>query len=409
MKRFGWTMAGLAACTLLSCAALSQEASAPAPSPAERGEYLTDAGNCLSCHTQPGAAPFAGGVGFDTPFGTIYSSNITPDPVTGIGLWTALDLRRAMHEGVGKDGSHLFPAFPYTSFTKVTNEDVDAIYAYLRTLKPVRYAPPSNGLLFSMRWPLELWNARYFQEGRYQPSATQSPEWNRGAYLVEGLGHCSACHTPRDLFMAEDSARSYAGGTLQAEVAKGKTRPWSAVNLTSAKSGLGSWSVNDLTKYLQTGFSARAGSFGPMNEVILNSLKKLKSADVHAMAVYLKSLPARNDTDAGVSAEQVTAGAPVYKDHCEKCHSSSGRGGMFAGPPVAGSAVVQADDPASLVNVILYGPEVSKGIPTGAWENMPAYNDILNDAQTAAVANFLRGSWGNHGAPVTESAVAQQR
>jgi alcohol dehydrogenase (quinone), cytochrome c subunit len=409
MNRVGRALAGLIACTLICFTALSEEPGAPIPSPAERGKYLTDAGNCFSCHTKPGGAPFAGGLAFDTPFGTIYSPNITPDPLTGIGQWTALDLRRAMHEGVGKDGIRLFPAFPYTSYTKVTDQDVDAIYAYLRTLKPVRYTPPANGLLFSMRWPLALWNASFFREGRYQPNPSQSSEWNRGAYLVEGLGHCSACHTPRNWFMAEDDERTYTGGVLQAEVAKGKARTWSAVNLSSAKIGLGSWSLNDLAKYLQTGFSPRAGSFGPMNEVILNSLKNLTSEDVHAMAVYLKSLPTRDDTDDGVPAAQAKAGEPIYKDHCEKCHSSSGRGGMFAGPPLAGSAVVQAGNPASLINVILYGPDLSKGIPTGAWETMPAYNDVLNDAQTAAVANYIRGSWRNHGSPVTESEAAQQR
>jgi len=314
-----------------------------------------------------------------------------------------------MHQGIDNDGDRLFPAFPYTSFTKATNEDVDAIYAYLRTLKPVRNAPPSNGFLFAMRWPLALWDALFFNEGRFVPNATQSAEWNRGAYLVEGLGHCSACHTPRSLFMAEDSTRSYAGGIIQGEVAKGKQRRWSAVNLSSSKNGLGPWSVNDLAKYLQTGFSARAGSFGPMNEVILNSLKNLKSEDVHAVAVYLKSLPARDYTGATVSAEQIKAGEPIYKARCEKCHSSSGRGGMLSSPPVAGSAVVQADDPASLINIILYGPELSKDIPTGAWETMLPYGDVLDDAQIAAVANYLRGSWGNRGAPVTESEVAQQR
>jgi mono/diheme cytochrome c family protein len=409
MNRLGGAFVWLAAFIIVPSAAISQDVTAPAQSLAERGKYLTDAGNCLSCHTRAGAVPFAGGLAFDTPFGTIYSSNITPDPATGIGKWTALDLRRAMHQGIDNDGDRLFPAFPYTSFTKVTNEDVDAIYAYLRTLKPVRYTSPSNGLLFAMRWPLALWNSLFFNEGRYAPNSTQSAEWNRGAYLVEGLGHCSACHTPRNLFMAEDSTKSYAGGIIQDEVAKGKQRRWSAVNLSSAKNGLGSWSVNDLAKYLQTGFSARAGSFGPMNAVILNSLKNLKSEDVHAMAVYLKSLPARDYTGAPVSTEQIKAGESIYKDRCEKCHSSSGRGGMLAGPPVAGSAVVQADDPASLINVILYGPDVSEGIPTGAWETMESYGDVLDDAQIAAVSNFLRGSWGNRGAAVTESEVALQR
>jgi mono/diheme cytochrome c family protein len=409
MNRLGEAFGWLAALIIAPYSAGSQNVNAPAQSLSERGKYLTDAGNCLSCHTKAGAVPFSGGLGFDTPFGTIYSSNITPDLATGIGKWTALDLRRAMHQGIGNDDNRLFPAFPYTSFTKVTNEDVDAIYAYLRTLKPVRYTPPTNGLLFAMRWPLALWDALFFNEGRYVPNTSQSAEWNRGAYLVEGLGHCSACHTPRNLFMAEDSTNSYAGGIIQGEVAKGRQRRWSAVNLSSSKNGLGPWSVNDLAKYLQTGFSARAGSFGPMNEVILNSLTNLKVEDVHAMAVYLKSLPARDYTGAAVPADQIKAGEPIYKARCEKCHSSSGRGGMLASPPVAGSAVVQAGDPASLINVILYGPQLSKDIPTGAWETMQSYGDVLDDAQIAAVANYLRGSWGNRGGAVTESEVAQQR
>lgn len=381
----------------------------PSPTPAERGKYLADAGNCVSCHTRPGGQSFAGGLGFDTPFGMIYSTNITTDPETGIGKWTAADLRRAMHEGIAADGSHLFPAFPYPSFTKITDADVDLIYAYLKTLKPVRYTPPSNGFMFSMRWPMIFWNALFFIEGRYKRDSAQSEEWNRGAYLVEGLGHCSACHTPRNSFMAEDAKRSYAGGAIQDKVVEGKARRWSAVNLSSSKNGLGYWSVAELTRYLQTGFSPRAGSFGPMNEVIVNSLKHLTPEDVHAMAVYLKSLPPRDYTGPMVSADQAKAGAAIYKERCEKCHFASGRGGLFNGPPVAGSAIVQSDDPASLINVILYGAPTSKEIQSGAWETMHPYSDVLSNAQVAAVANYLRGSWNDRGGAVTEENVADQR
>lgn len=239
-------------------------ASEPQPASAvERGKYLTDAGNCISCHTQTGAVAFSGGVPFETPFGTIYSSNITPDPATGIGAWTADDLRRAMHEGIAAGGYRLFPAFPYTSFTKVTDADVDAIYQYLRTVKAARYTPPSNDFAFTQRWGMMFWNSMFFSEGRFSPDAARSAEWNRGAYLVEGLGHCGACHTPRNLFMAETSGKAYAGGTIRDKVAQGKIRRWSAVNLTPAKNGLAAWSVNDLAKYLQTGFSPRAGTLGP--------------------------------------------------------------------------------------------------------------------------------------------------
>jgi mono/diheme cytochrome c family protein len=303
----------------------------------------------------------------------------------------------------------LFPAFPYTAFTKVTDADIDAIYAYLHTLKAVRYTPPSSSLVFTQRWGMASWNALFFTDGRFSPDAARSGEWNRGAYLVEGLGHCGACHTPRNLLMAERTAKAYAGGLIQDEVARGKTRRWSAVNLTSAKNGLAAWSVNDLAKYLQTGFSTRGGTFGPMNEVIVNSLKRLTSEDVRAMAVYLKSLPAQEYRGDGVAPQQAKAGEAIYEDHCKKCHSASGRGGMFSGPPLAGSAVVQAEDPASLINIILYGPETPKDISFGAWETMQPYHAILNDSQVAAVCNYVRGGWGNHAATVEAAEVAQQR
>lgn len=386
---------------------------AAAPSPAdqelERGRYLVAAGNCVSCHTRPGGAPFAGGLSFSTPFGLIYSSNITPDPTTGIGLWTAVDLRRAMHEGVGRGGYRLFPAFPYTSFTKVTDEDVDAIYAYLRSVPAVRYTPPSNSLLFHLRFGMAVWDALFFRSGRFQPDGKQSAEWNRGAYLVNGLGHCDACHTPRNRFMAENTSEAYAGGSFSDRVTGDTIRAWSAVNLTAAHSGLADWSVDSLARYLKSGFSPRAGSFGPMNEVIVNSLMNLTTADVHAIATYLKSLPARELSSASVPAQLVAAGAGVYKDSCEECHQSSGRGSFFNSPPLEGSAVVQDSDPASLINIILYGPSQPKQVSYNGWETMKPYKDVLSDADIAAVSNYIRGSWDNRAPPVTAAEVARQR
>jgi len=394
----------------LACVCTHAQNASPAVGDSiSRGRYLAYVGNCATCHTVPGGAPFAGGVAFETPFGRIYSTNITPDRATGIGTWRAVDLRRAMHEGVAPNGDRLFPAFPYTSFTKVTEADVDAIHAYLRTVKPVRYTPPANAPLLRIRWPLRIWNALSFEPGRHVPDAAQNAEWNRGAYLVQGLGHCSACHTPRNALMAEVSEREYAGGTLQDKVGPNKIRRWSAVNLTGAKYGLASWSVNDLAKYLGTGFSVRAGTFGPMNEVIVNSLKYLTPEDARAMAVYLKSLPAQESDGPGVLPEQVSAGEPIYKQRCEKCHSSSGRGGMFSGPPLAGGAVTQSEDPASLLNILIYGPELPKGVSFGGWETMPAYGEILDDEQLAAVSNYIRGSWGNRARAVNPEDVAKQR
>lgn len=415
-------MVAVAATLIFPCAvALAGDADASGPQSAsisenrlgeprvERGKYLAAAGNCISCHTQPGGAPFSGGVRFETPFGVIYSSNITPDVETGIGRWSENDLRRAMQEGIDARGSHMFPAFPYTSFTKVTNVDIDAVYAYLRTVKAQRYTPPRNGLFFAQRWALKFWNSLFFNEGRYSANASQSAEWNRGAYLVEGLGHCGECHTPRSTFMAQEADKAYQGGRIQGEVAQGKIRRWSAVNLTSAKSGLASWSLNDLAKYLHTGFSLRAGTFGPMNEVIVNSLGKLTAGDVEAMAIYLKSLPAREYSGDSVSLGQMQAGEPIYKDRCEKCHMASGRGGILSAPSLAGSAVVQAEDSASLINIIIYGPDAPKDIPMGSWETMKSYGDVLTDSEVAAVSNFIRGSWGNRAGPVNADDVARQR
>jgi mono/diheme cytochrome c family protein len=348
-------------------------------------------------------------VRFETPVGAIFSSNITPDPVSGIGQWTAGDLRAAMHEGVAAQGYRLFPAFPYPEFTKVTDADVDAIYAYLRTLEPVRYSPPRNDLPLTQRWGLTLWNKLFFADGRFARNTAKSAEWNRGAYLVEGLGHCSACHTPRNALMAEVADKAYEGGVIRDYVAKDKTRSWSAVNLTSAGNGLGAWSINDLTKYLQTGSSARAGTFGPMNAVIVNSLRKLLPEDAHAMAVYLKSLPPGGFNGKTGSPEETRAGETIYKARCEKCHSASGRGGMFSGPPLAGSAIVQAEDPSSLINITLYGPEMPKEVSYGAWETMQSYGEVLDDSQIAAVCNYVRGSWGNRAPAVKAADVARQR
>jgi mono/diheme cytochrome c family protein len=403
---------GLSLCALISAGG-SFAAVAPPPTAnqqLERGRYLVAAGNCVSCHTRPGGAAFAGGLSFGTPFGHIYSSNITPDPSTGIGQWTAAELRRAMHEGIGRGGHHLFPAFPYTSFTKVSDEDIDAIYTYLRSIPPVRYTPPANSFLFQLRWGMGVWNWLFFKPGRFQADPKQSAEWNRGAYLVNGLGHCDACHTPRNQFMAEIESEADAGGSLSDRVADDIVRRWSAVNLTSTRTGLAAWSLDELTHYLKTGFAVtRAGTFGPMNDVIVNSLMNLSNEDVHAIATYLKSLPPREFSSATVPIESAKAGAGVFNDHCAECHDNSGGGGESSGPPLAGSAVVLATDPASLINIVLYGPTLPKSVDTGDWQTMRAFNTELNDAQIALVLNFVRGSWGNRAPPVTPAEVARQR
>jgi mono/diheme cytochrome c family protein len=391
----------------------AEPAAPPVDPVVERGKYLATAGNCISCHTRPGGEPFAGGLPFAAPMGlgTLHSTNITPDPDTGIGKWTEADFIKAMHEGVAPGGEHLFPAFPYTSFTKVSDDDVKAIYAYLKTIAPVKYTAPKNSFLFSdaLRWPMAIWNALFFKPERFTPDSKQSEAWNRGAYLVEGLGHCSACHTPRNIFLAEQGSNSYAGGSMMDEVQDGKIRRWSAPNLSPAKGGLAKWSEGDIAKYLKSGFSvSRAGAWGPMNDVIVNSMSHMTDDDTKAIATYLKALPPRENTGK-VSEDQAKAGAAIYKDRCAKCHMDSGRGGMFNGPPLDGSAVAQADDPASFINIVLYGPKTAPGVKTGAWETMKPYADVLKDDEVAAVLNYVRGSWGNVGRPVTATEVAKQR
>jgi mono/diheme cytochrome c family protein len=405
---------GLLILAALVAPAAANAADAADASLIERGRYVALAGNCASCHTRPGGAPYSGGVKFEAPVGTIYSSNITSSVEHGIGKWTVEDLRRALHEGIAADGYRLFPAFPYTSFTQMTDEDVLALYAYLRTVGANDYQPPANDFLFQQRWAMAIWNGLFFRPARFEPDPKKTSEWNRGAYLVGALGHCGACHTPRNRFLAELSANAYQGGTLQENVATDKVRDWTAVNLTSSADGLETWSVDDLTKYLHSGFSLRGGAWGPMSEVVGNSTSKLTLEDAHAMATYIKSLPAKGRSEGGgaktpVAAGQAAPGHAIYHDRCEKCHGASGRGGMFSGPPLAGSAIVRSADPDSLINAMLYGATPPDGMRLGAWETMKPYADILSDSEIANVASYVRGSWGNGAPPVDAARVAKQR
>lgn len=402
--------------------AVPEAESAPTVDPIlEKGYYLARMGNCISCHTTHGGPEFGGGVPFHVsggpfsePVGTIYSTNISPDTETGIGNWTEEEFSRAMREGVSANGSHLYPAFPYSDFSKVTEEDMSAIYAYIMSLEPVNYTPPENDVPFplNMRFGLFFWNLLFAENEIFQPDPDQSDEWNRGAYLTEGLGHCGACHSPRNLFLAEISDQSLSGGTYFDLVEEGKIREWSAVNLTSAPTGLGPWKEADVANYLRTGHSFRAGSFGPMNEVIENSMQYLTPEDAKAMAVYIKSLPPiERDTEQALSDEEREFGLAVYDEHCEECHSGSGRGAFLKAPPVSGSAIVQAPSAASLINIILYGADPPKVLsePFGAWEDMAAFGDKLSDEEVAALSNYLRTAWENKGSRVTAEDVAKQR
>src|SRR5262249_449344 len=272
----------LAATALL--ASLASAASAQSGDVA-RGEYLARAGDCVSCHTAVGGKPFAGGLKLDTPFGYMLSPNITPDPDSGIGKWSSEDFYRAMHDGINRQGQDMFPVMPYDFYTRVTREDVDAIYAYLRTVAPVQSFVEVNHLdfPFNQRWAMGVWRELYFSPGTYRPDPAQSAAWNRGAYLVEGLGHCSDCHSPRNLMGGIEKNKQFTGAAIDG---------WFALNLSSNLStGLGDWTVAEIAKYLKTGnFRTRTTALGPMAEVVKNSMSYMTDADLQAIGTYIKSL-----------------------------------------------------------------------------------------------------------------------
>lgn len=396
--------------------ALAQTALADAPDAVEQGRYLAIAGNCMSCHTSADGQSFAGGVAFETPFGRLYSTNITPDPETGIGQWTLEQFTRALREGVRPDGAHLYPAFPYTSFTNVSDADASALFAYLKTVAPVN-APASENELsfpFNQRWLLGLWKTMYFEPGRYRPDESKSAEWNRGAYLVQGLGHCGACHTPRTFLGAEDPDRAFHGGTYKDKI-DDKLLDWSASDLTPGPNGLGQWQEGEIAQYLHEGHNARAAVFGGMNEVIANSTSNLTAADTKAIAAYLKSLPP-SPLQAGSKPDDdvMQTGSQLYDVHCGTCHLPTGLGSIDTGPPLVGSAVALAADPATLINITLYGAQKPRVGPPEKWHEpswkiMEPFADKLTDEETAALLSFIRNSWGNQAGAVTTKQVTQQR
>jgi len=381
----------------------------------DRGRYLALAGNCASCHTVSDDAYMAGGVAFDTPFGTIYSTNITPDRAHGIGDWTLDDFAGSMRHGIRPDGTHLYPACPYTAFTKIRDEDLVDLYAFLQNLPAVARPNQDNELSFPfrMRSLMATWKTLFFEPGAYVADPDRPQRWNRGAYLVEALAHCSACHSPRNLLGAERSGQAMTGGVYADEVEHGKTRPWSAPNLTSAESGLGIWSHDDLAAYLGTGRNSFLETFGPMNEVIVNSTQHLADTDIEAMATYLKSLPANEQQGARPATDERTLGMgrTQYNLHCGTCHLPTGQGEPEMAPRLGGgSLVVRASDPASLINVILYGPGPAHLPVESSWRKpMEEFRYRLDDDEVASLASFVRASWDNDAGRVTPDQVAAQR
>jgi mono/diheme cytochrome c family protein len=366
----------------------------------ERGRYLTIAGDCAGCHDEPGGAhPFAGGMAIETPFGNVTASNITPDTDDGIGLWTDDEFIRAVTQGIRRDGAHLYPAMPYPYYTKVSRDDVLAIRAYLSTVLAARHKAGGDDLPFPLdvRAGMAAWNNVNFTPGAFKPDPKQSAEWNRGAYLVEGLGHCGACHTPKGPAGGDKTSEALQGGDLQG---------WFAPEITNATPrGLGAWPVGEVVEYLKTGHNRITAATGPMAEVVTRSTSRMTDGDLQAIATYLKSLKGGgNETPKPVAASDkaMKQGEAIFGDECAACHTGHGTGSPRLFPSLAGSASVQSTDPTSLVRIVLAGTR-SVGTPKAPTSPaMPGFGWLLNDGQAAAVLTYIRNSWGN-AAPAVDS------
>jgi mono/diheme cytochrome c family protein len=401
-----------------STAAHAQSAQSTAE-PMSKGEYLARAGDCVACHSVKGGKAFAGGLRMGTPMGAIYSTNITPDPDTGIGNYSLEDFDRAVRSGVAKDGHRLYPAMPYPSYAKISDEDLKGLYAFfMKEVPAVKQANKPNEIpwYLSPRWPLAFWSAIFAPKTGYAARQDRDATWNRGAYLVQGLGHCGACHTPRGWAFQEKALDDSSAAYLQGA----ELDAWFAPNLRGdVRTGLGDWSQDDVAAFLKTGHNNKGVVFGSMLDVINNSTPYLADDDLHAMAVFLKSLPATAQQakftydDAAAKALQSgkpqPRGAAIYLGSCASCHGLDGKGQAPFMPPLAGNAVVLDADPSSLVNLVLNGadPIVVKGVPDAY--RMPQFRVQLNDEDTAEVLSFVRSAWGNDAAAVKTELVKTLR
>jgi mono/diheme cytochrome c family protein len=385
---------------------------APTDSLIARGAYLARAGNCMACHTARGGASYAGGLGIPTPFGTVFTSNLTPDANTGIGSWSPAHFWRALHNGRSKSGRLLYPAFPYTSYTQVTREDSDAIFAYLRSQPAVNQPnrPHALSFPFSSQAALAVWRALYFKPGVYQPDTSRDAEWNRGAYLANGLGHCSACHSPRDALGGNRQSLALAGGLIPMQ-------NWYAPSLTSPhEAGVGDWDKERIVQLLQTGVARGASVSGPMAEVVLRSTQHLTDQDLGAMATYLKALPGASpppEKPAPPAPARPSLGtekaAKLYEQHCAQCHGAQGEGIANAYPPLAGNRAVTMAATDNLVQMVLNGgfPPATKGNPRPF--GMPPFVLVLSDGEIADVITHIRTSWGNQAGAVTPLEINRVR
>jgi mono/diheme cytochrome c family protein len=365
----------------------------------DAGRYQAVLGDCAGCHGKN----LAGGVALATPFGKLVTPNITPDKDTGIGNWSGEDFRQSMKLGVAPGGKRLYPAMPYPAYAHMPDGDVASLWSYLRTVKPVKNAVTVNQLRFpfNLRFLMRGWNILFFRPAVAANKPEKSAAWNRGAYLVEGPGHCGACHTPKNVFGADKGGLT--GASLQG---------WWAPDLGGdAKSGLGAWSAAEVVEYLKTGRNAHSLASGPMAEAVENSTSQMTDGDLNAIAVYLKDLPAGSGNGGGATgiAARMASGAALYQVNCAACHSGSGKGDRVLFPPLAGNAVVMQSSPETLVRVVLAG---AKGAATAKAPTGPAMPSLawkLNDGQVADILTYVRNNWGNAAPAVDVGAVAKIR
>ena len=378
--------------------------------PVERGRYLALAGNCAGCHTARGGAPLAGGRGIETPFGTVYAGNLTPDEETGLGRWSADDFWRAMHHGRSRDGRLLYPAFPYQNFTRIAREDSDALFAWIKTLPAVHQPNPPHALRFpyDLQVVLAGWRALFFRPGTFRAEPQHDAGWNRGAYLVQGLGHCDACHAERNLLGATREAASLAGGRLPAQ-------GWDAPALAPhARGPVPAWRTEDLVSLLATGLSRQGSAMGPMADVVAGSTQHLSQNDLEAIADYLARLGGSHDTPprkgpVPPDAPDAREGRELYANHCADCHGARGEGSPGVYPALAGNQTLNLEAPDNAIRAVLAGGFTPATRAHPRPFGMPPYAPFLTDREVAAILGYTRQAWGNDAAPVSPRAVAALR
>jgi mono/diheme cytochrome c family protein len=383
-------------------------------SPVERGAYLARAADCMVCHTTQGGREYAGGLGFKLPFGTLYSTNITPDKETGIGNYTDQDFLNVLHRGTRRDGARLYPAMPYTSYTYISDADALSIKAYLFSLPPVRAAAPENTLAFpfNQRWAMSFWSALFNPDSRFEPDTSKSPEWNRGAYLTEALAHCGECHTPRNLAFALNNRKKFAGTV---------TAGWRAFNISSDKTtGIGGWSDEDLVSYLSIGHATGHGTAsGPMGEAIDQSFSQLVPGDIRAIVAYLRSVPAIASPDLPATLAPLASashkqgggtadprGKVVFEGACVSCHGWTGESSISPFATLTGAWAVNDPSATNIAQIVISG---TRRYTPGNAISMPAFGNAYSDAEIAAVANYVTARFGSKGSRLTAQDVAELR